>query len=183
MWPLETERCWITPYVPDRDLDEHWAIYDTPEMWRYLGWDDRPDRAELERLFKERPVRWEAHTPGSGAFPIRLKADNAFAGIVLLKALPYGDGRFSEHIEIGWHLARKYWGRGLATEAARAIRDYGFETLRLERIYAIADPDNTPSLKVMERIGMTFLEQTDRFYDEMGVLYVMDRATWEATRT
>lgn len=183
MWPLETERCQLSPYDPARDLEEHWSIYDSPEMWRYLGWSGRPDRAELTRLFEERPRFWEAHTPGSGAFPIRMKADQAFAGIVLLKALPYSGGEFSEHIEIGWHLARPFWGQGLATEAAAAIRDYGFETLELPRILAIADPDNTPSLRVMERIGMRYLEHTDRFYDELGVLYELDRATWEAQRT
>jgi len=183
MQPIETERCWITAYEPERDLDEHWAIYESPEMWQYLGWSEQPGYDEMKRLFKDRPPLWEVHTPGSGVFPIRMKEDNAFTGIVLLKALPYSGGELSEYIEIGWHLARPYWGRGLATEAARAIRDYAFETLNLSFFYAIADPENTPSLKVMERIGMRFQERTDRFYDEMGVLYVLDRATWEAQRT
>ncbi len=182
MLPLETERCVITDYRAERDLEEHRAIYKSPAVRQFLNWEDMPERAVMESLFVERAVRWEAHTPGSGAFPIRMKADNAFAGIIVLKALPLGDGRFSEHIEIGWHLAEPYWGKGLATEAAKAVRDYGFRELGLERIWATAYAENKPSLAVMERIGMVFQENTDRYYGEMGVLYRITRADWEALK-
>jgi ribosomal-protein-alanine N-acetyltransferase len=59
-------------------------------------------------------------------------------------------------VEIGWWLAPAYWGKGLATEAARHALAYGFEVSHLERIVAIAQAANRDSLRVMEKIGMRF---------------------------
>jgi RimJ/RimL family protein N-acetyltransferase len=57
-------------------------------------------------------------------------------------------------IEIGYRLARAHWGQGFATEAARAVRDYGFETLNLPRLIALIDPANTASIRVAEKTGL-----------------------------
>ena len=57
-------------------------------------------------------------------------------------------------VEIGWRLARKYWGKGLATEGAQAAMRYGFETLRLREIVAITAPNNVRSRRVMDKIGL-----------------------------
>lgn len=62
----------------------------------------------------------------------------------------------SDEIEIGWWLARDRWGRGLATEAARRMLRFGFESAGLGRIISVARPQNTASHAVMERIGMRF---------------------------
>ena len=59
-------------------------------------------------------------------------------------------------MEIGWWLAKAYWGRGLATEAARAVLRFGFESVGLTRIVAIAQPANRPSVHIMEKLGMSF---------------------------
>lgn len=56
--------------------------------------------------------------------------------------------------EIGYRLARAHWGRGFATEAARAVRDYGFGTLCLPRLISIIDPRNVASIRVTEKIGV-----------------------------
>jgi RimJ/RimL family protein N-acetyltransferase len=58
--------------------------------------------------------------------------------------------------EIGYRLARPYWGRGLATEAARAVRDYAFEFLGMTRLISIIDARNAASIRVAEKIGMRF---------------------------
>ena len=56
--------------------------------------------------------------------------------------------------EIGWTLARSVWGRGFATEAARATLAFAFETLRLHRVWAYCQPENVASSRIMEKIGM-----------------------------
>jgi RimJ/RimL family protein N-acetyltransferase len=58
--------------------------------------------------------------------------------------------------EIGWWLARRWWGRGLATEAARTALQDAFERVGLERIISIARPENTASTRIMEKVGLTF---------------------------
>jgi ribosomal-protein-alanine N-acetyltransferase len=76
--------------------------------------------------------------------------------------------------EIGWWLARSYWGRGLATEAARAALQDAFERVRLERIISIARPENTASIGIMKKLGLQFHAE----FDSEGirlVRYVIDR--------
>ena len=173
--PLQTQRCVITPYDAERDLSAHRAIYESAAVRRYLPWDEAPQEALLHELFVERARRWQAHTPGSGAFSVRLHGAEDYVGLLLLKAMPYADGRFSDRLEIGWHLAEPYWGQGLATESAGALLGYGFDDLQLETIWAIAYAQNKPSLAVMERLGMRYVETTDRYYGEEGVLYARSR--------
>ena len=67
-----------------------------------------------------------------------------------------GQWRDGPEPEIGWWLARRCWGRGLATEAARiALRD-AFERVRLDRVVSIAMPENTASIRIMEKLGLKF---------------------------
>jgi len=176
MQTLRTERCLITPYS-DRDLEGHQAMYHSAAVRRYLSWTAAPELDELHELYIERGKRWQTHTPGSGAFSVRLHGSDDYVGLLLLKAMPYGNGEFSDRMEIGWHLAEPYWGKGLATEAAQALVDYGFDVLGLEAIWAVALPDNRASLAVMERLGMRYVETTDRYYGEEGILYSITRPT------
>jgi [ribosomal protein S5]-alanine N-acetyltransferase len=62
----------------------------------------------------------------------------------------------TEEIEIGYRLDSNYWNRGLATEAAQAVRDHAFRDLKLQRVISLIHYDNTPSRRVAEKIGMTF---------------------------
>ena len=65
-----------------------------------------------------------------------------------------------DEVEIGYRLHPDYWGRGLATEAARAVRDFGFNTLGFERLISIIEPENTASIRVAEKNGMRLEKET-----------------------
>ncbi|WP_309241979.1 GNAT family N-acetyltransferase [Brevibacillus daliensis] len=65
-----------------------------------------------------------------------------------------------QEMEVGYLFVREFWGRGLATEAARASRDFGFTKLGLPRLISMIYKPNLPSIKVAERIGMTFEKET-----------------------
>lgn len=65
-----------------------------------------------------------------------------------------------DEIEIGYRLHPDYWNRGLATEAARAVRDYAFEVLKLERVISLIHPENHASRRVTEKNGMTLEKKT-----------------------
>jgi ribosomal-protein-alanine N-acetyltransferase len=70
----------------------------------------------------------------------------------------------AQEVEIAYTLAKAYWGKGLATEAARASLSYGFESLNLSEIYALAFPANTASQNVMRKIGMVSQGITENYY-------------------
>ena len=72
-----------------------------------------------------------------------------------------------EEVEIGYRLDPKYWGRGLATEAAIAVRDYAFESLALNRLISLIQPENIASIKVAEKIGMEY--EKDYIFRGMSV--------------
>jgi ribosomal-protein-alanine N-acetyltransferase len=98
-----------------------------------------------------------------------------------------GDGRATEQFigmggfrslfgtpEVVYHLAKQHWGTGYATELARAALRFGFEDRGFERIVAIAKPQNTASIHVMEKLGMQFEKQA-RYYDIDVVQYQIRR--------
>ena len=70
-----------------------------------------------------------------------------------------------DEIEIGWHLARKAWGHGYASEAGTAVLRCGFSDLGLGRICALVNPQNIRSAAVARRIGLQWMETTNRYYD------------------
>jgi RimJ/RimL family protein N-acetyltransferase len=79
--------------------------------------------------------------------------------------------------ELGYRLARSYWGRGYATEAARAVRDYAFNTLRLPRLIALIDPQNVASIRVAEKLGMTYEKEVMLAdYTHPDRVYVIERS-------
>jgi RimJ/RimL family protein N-acetyltransferase len=90
---------------------------------------------------------------GWGFWAAELKADREFIGFVGLH-IPAAELPFSPCVEIGWRLALNYWGKGLATEAARGALDVGFKSLELPEIVSFTALGNLRSRAVMERIGM-----------------------------
>lgn len=90
---------------------------------------------------------------GWGLFAVEIKETGEFIGFVGLNPVDY-DTPFTPAVEIAWRLARPYWGKGYATEAAQAALRYGFETLGLAEIVAFTTEQNSRSRAVMERLGM-----------------------------
>ena len=124
---------------------------------RYIA-DGTPWPEERARQFVERQIALF----GERAFclwkllPRLHKEGGGLIGFCGLQPLPE-----SGEIEIGWWLARAWWGRGLATEAARAALRDGFERAGLQRIVAIAQPANTASIRIMRKLGMRFERMTE----------------------
>lgn len=79
--------------------------------------------------------------------------DGEFIGFIGLSEKTF-ESDFTPCIDIGWRLAKEYWNQGLATEGAKRCLEYGFSTLGLEKIYALAPRVNTKSEQVMKKIGM-----------------------------
>jgi ribosomal-protein-alanine N-acetyltransferase len=81
----------------------------------------------------------------------------------------------SPETEIGYRLIRSYWGQGYATEAAIAVCDYAFKQLGLSRLVAMIDPDNLASIRVAEKLGMTYERDVMLAgYSHPDYLYVLE---------
>lgn len=84
-------------------------------------------------------------------------------------------------VEIGYRLARPFWGKGYATEAAMAVRDYGFDSLGFDRLISLIDPDNTASVRVAEKTGLQY--EKDAVlpgYDHADRVYVITKMARQA---
>jgi RimJ/RimL family protein N-acetyltransferase len=113
-------------------------------------------------------------TWGFGMWAVVENSSGAVVGYCGLSRFP---GRCAlGETEIGYRLARANWGRGFSTEAARAVRDYAFDTLRLPRLVALIDPGNVPSIRVAEKIGMRYEHEAMlEGYDYPDRVYALDR--------
>jgi ribosomal-protein-alanine N-acetyltransferase len=80
---------------------------------------------------------------------------------------------------LAYAFGKPNWGQGFATEAARAALRYGFEALKLENIIAVAYPENQPSQRVMQKIGMQHQGITDKYYDMRLALYTQSHETYQ----
>ena len=103
-------------------------------------------------------AHWEEH--GYGQWIVEIPGEASFIGVVGLAVVSY-EAHFTPAVEVAWRLARPYWGRGYAAEAAKAALDYGFEQLGLSEIVALTVPANQRSRRVMERLGMTRSSEDD----------------------
>jgi RimJ/RimL family protein N-acetyltransferase len=83
-----------------------------------------------------------------------LKDTHEFIGWVGLSLADFA-AQFTPAVEIGWRIGSQYWNNGYATEAALVVRDYAFDTLRLEELVSFTVPANIRSIKLMERLGFT----------------------------
>lgn len=167
---LSTARLRLEP-LDDIHFDGMQAMNDDLEVMRWLlGRTATPDetRAMIAR------ARTRRETWGYGWWALIDAADGEMVGAAGIQHL--GFDRANPH-ELGWRLRRDRWGMGLASEAAREIARYGFETLEAPRLCAIRHPQNAASLRVMERLGMRYVGM-QVWNDEEVPVHALARGEW-----
>lgn len=115
-------------------------------------------RAESDRAVGRIEAHFEKH--GFGLFAAELRQSGAFIGFIGLWT-PDFHAPFTPCTEIGWRIAAAYWNQGLATEGAKAVLGYGFDSLQRSEIVSFTTVTNLPSRRVMEKIGMTRRPEDD----------------------
>ena len=105
-----------------------------------------------DALFDRAREHFSLH--GFGLFAVELVESSAFVGFAGL-SIPAFNAHFMPAVEIGWRLAFEHWGKGLATEGARAALGFGFNDLGFEQVVSFTVPANLRSRRVMEKLGMT----------------------------
>ena len=151
--PLRTSRLALQPFRPD-DVDALHALWTDPAVRQYL-WDDEVITRSRALEVVEGAIAAGSAT-GVGMWTLReLDAADVVIGFCGLRHLAR-----AQAVELLFALLPQWWGAGLAVEASTAVLRYAFTDLDLTRVLAGADPPNTRSFAVMERLGMTPLGDT-----------------------
>jgi len=128
------------------------ALDSDAEVMRYIGSRGGTPEEIVERVRQ----RIGADHGALGWWIVEGRADHDFHGIAGLLPMPEGPD-----IELAYRFARATWGRGIATEAAVALTEYAFTAARLARLVAVTFPENTPSQRVLEKVGFAYDGMTD----------------------
>ena len=165
---IETDRLLLRMFSAE-DLDELARLFSDPQVMKYVGEGQPVSREETERALTSIIKHWQ--TQRFGRWAAVDKQTREFIGFGGLRSL-FGTP------EVVYHLAPAHWGKGLATELARASLRFGFEDRGFDRIVAIAKPPNAASIHVMEKLGMHY-EMHTRYYEIEVVQYGIRREEFE----
>jgi RimJ/RimL family protein N-acetyltransferase len=166
---IETSRLRLRMFAPE-DLDELCVLASDPEVMRFIGRGLPLTREETH--FNLTSIINAFRRRGFGRWALVKKETGTLVGYC---GLAHGSEEVG--VEIAYMLSRSEWGKGLATEAARACLHYAFERLKFDSIAALTRPENHRSRRVMERLGMRFV-RAGQYYGYSCVCYSIARADW-----
>ena len=145
---VTTDRLRLRPWRQS-DLELFAALNADPVVMEHF---EKPlDHPESDQMIARIMAHFDEH--GFGFWAVEVPGVAELIGILGL-AFARIDSHFTPCVEIGWRLAREHWGKGYATEGARASLRHGFEQLGLDEIVAMTVPANARSRAVMEKVGM-----------------------------
>jgi [ribosomal protein S5]-alanine N-acetyltransferase len=151
---LETERCLLRP-LTTADCDGFYRLNEHPDIFRFTT--DPPFQSiDAARKFLEEYNPYRQN--GFGRWAVELKPELTFTGWCGLKFIPD-----ENEVDVGYRFLPEFWGRGLATETGAACCRLGFHSYGLTRIVARIHPENLRSVRVAEKMNMTF--EKELIYD------------------
>ena len=150
---IETERL-ILRHWKTNDLENLIRLCQEPEVMRFFPslLDDEQSKKLLDIFIQHQKDHEFVY------FAVDDKSTNQFIGFIGIKWQTY-ESHFTPCIDIGWRLLPSTWGKGYATEGAKACLKYAFEQLKIEKIYSVCPKVNKASEKVMQRIGMNKIDE------------------------
>lgn len=170
---LETERLTLRR-VTMADLDDMARINNNPAVMRYIGdgsvWTRAQSKTRIRRILKVYDI-----FPGLGLWIGEEKASSRFVGAYALIYIPK-----TVEVEVGYRLEMSSWGRGLATEGARALVRYGMFGLGLDRVVGLTHPDNDASKRVLMKAGLQPCGK-GHYYDKQLCYFVAESATFSSS--
>lgn len=171
----ETERLILREILPT-DIEGMFELDSDPMVHRYLGNKIVTDKKQIETIINF--IRQQYIDNGIGRWAIIEKNTGNFLGWTGLKYVTELTNGHKNFYDLGYRIIRKYWGKGIATETAFASLDYAFHQLRVDRVYASADCENSASNKILQKVGMSLVETF--FYEDIKCnWYVIDKAFYE----
>ena len=151
----ETQR-FILREIEFTDADGMFELDSNPEVHKYLGNKIVSSKEEMLDIIAH--IRKQYLDHGIARWAIIDKETNAFVGWSGLKFIVEKTNNHQNYYDLGYRLIPKYWGKGIATETALASLDYAFRKLNCKEVFAIADVDNFASNKILQKVGLHFVE-------------------------
>ena len=152
---ITTPRLCLRPFAQTDEIRLH-RILNEPNILQYFPRTDPPDMERVQGLIERQLNHWLEHDLGWWA--VVPHGQTELTGWNGLQYLPETD-----EVEVGYLLSKQFWGRGYATEGAQASLKFGFETLGLSQIIGLTHPENTASQHVLEKCGLSYVEQKEYF--------------------
>jgi len=153
---LSTSHLTLRPFLRTHDAPALHTILNEKDILRYFPTLQAPTLEQTQKFITRQLEHWKDH--GFGWWAVTHRENRTLLGWNGLQYLPETD-----EIEVGFLLSKTYWGKGFATEGARASLQYGFEELKLEQIVGIVHPQNLASQKVLKKSGLSFTREDEYF--------------------
>lgn len=166
---LETERLILRP-MNESDIEDVYKMRRDDEIMRFIR-EPVMSRKEAEDWINMISSRWAKDEIGFCS--VIERASGKFAGWCGLWQL-----KENNEIEVGYAIAKNFWKKGYASEAAEAVLNYAFNGLGLKTVVAVARPENAGSRRVMEKIGMKF-DYIGKFYERDLVHYSITKEEFQ----
>lgn len=154
----ETERLILREILPT-DAEGMFELDSDPDVHKYLG--NKTVSSKNESIDVISFIRQQYRDNGVARWAIIDKKTNDFVGWAGLKFVTDLMNNHINYHDIGYRLIKRYWGQGIATEAAIASLRFAFDTLHLNEVYAVADCENKGSNRILSKIGLKFIETFD----------------------
>lgn len=153
------------------------ALDSDPAVMTYLGGVVMSTLAEAEEVVRH--ILRQYAERGVGRLAVVERRTGDFAGWSGLKYEMEGLAELGSYYDLGYRLLRRHWGKGYATESARASLDYGFRDLHVREVFGMAHVENMASNRVLEKVGMVCLGEVEHLGFQTA-LYRMGREQWAA---
>ena len=178
---ISTERLILRTWQIE-DEEAYFKINQDPKVIEFLS--GPLTRKQVQDFIQY--VRRHDEQHGYTTWAVELKETGALMGFIGLNTVAW-QAHFTPAVEIGWRLGAEYWGKGYATEGAKAALDYGFKHCNLPEIVAFTVPANIRSIRVMEKIGLHRDIHGDFAHPKLPkdhplskhVLYRLSRSSWQ----
>ncbi len=171
----ETERL-ILRELDYIDQDDLFEMDSDPEVHLYI--ENNPVQSMDEIIKVIGMLKKQYQENGIARWAVVDKATNECVGWSGLKFFTEPLNHHNHFYELGYRFKKKHWGKGFATESSTAILNYGFKNLNVDSIYAITDPKNANSKKVLAKLGFDFKETFDYEGDPTD-WFELKKTTWE----
>lgn len=155
--------------LKEEDFDELLAMYQEPDSNKFIP--PLRDKTPAEQLaFLQLKITQNNANNGLGTWSIRTKTTQQLIGTANVNEFPALD-----FVHLGIHLSRSIWGEGYATEIMHALKDYAFNTLKLETVHAVVSLEHHASRRMLEKAGLLYKEDV-LLGNEVVAIYALDRS-------